>query len=110
MQSLMEASNTLLDASERVIGFTRTYVEEPFALKWVEVTTELPTINTMVVLRNDNEWMNTGNNNFHVNWHGAGYLSHFGHDYWTVFGECRGQQIEAATHWAYMYPTNKPQT
>lgn len=66
---------------------------------WIKFEDSLPPLNTVVFLKDENTWMNTGNDEFSVNWHGAGYLSDFGGAYWSVFDRPRGMTLESVTHW-----------
>lgn len=66
---------------------------------WIKCSERLPEVNQVVALLDTERWMNTGSDDFHCRWHGAGYLGEFGHKYWTVFGETRGQTLEYVTHW-----------
>ncbi len=67
--------------------------------QWISVEDQLPRVDQVVALLDTKRWMNTGSNDFHCNWHGAGYLCIWGRPYWTVFGESRSQCLDAITHW-----------
>ncbi|AZF37743.1 hypothetical protein C4J88_2963 [Pseudomonas sp. R4-39-08] len=67
--------------------------------EWIACSERLPELNQVVVMLNTESWMNTGSIDWHCNWHGAGYLCEFGHQYWTIFGESRAMSLDAVTHW-----------
>lgn len=69
------------------------------AEQWVSIQDHLPPLYQTVALLNVNRWMNTGNDDFNTNWHGAGWLSEFGHKYWSVIGEHRAMTLDSVTHW-----------
>jgi hypothetical protein len=72
--------------------------------EWIDINERLPELNVAVALLDVNTWMNTGDTEFSVNWHGAGYLSEFGSKYWSVFGEPRSWDVNAVTHWMPLPP------
>lgn len=73
--------------------------------EWINAREQLPELGQVVALKDENTFMNApnaqggGDDEEGVNWHGAGYLSEFGHQYWTVFGERRGMTLDSVTHW-----------
>ncbi|MBY8958342.1 MULTISPECIES: DUF551 domain-containing protein [Pseudomonas] len=67
--------------------------------EWIACSERLPEINQVVALLNTEVWMNTGSDDFHCNWYGAGYLGEWGRKYWNVIGESRAQCLDAVTHW-----------
>lgn len=69
--------------------------------RWKPVGEGLPPVNTPVFLLNENRWMNTGGDDFQVNWMGAGWLVDFGGPYWSVIGETRGLTLDSVTHWKH---------
>ncbi len=70
----------------------------PVASEWISVDERLPELHTVVVLRNENTHMNVPFD-AEVEWTGTGYLSNFGQNYWSVFGERGGVTMDTVTHW-----------
>lgn len=67
---------------------------------WIPISERLPELYQTVALLNDDRWMNTGNDDFNTNWHGAGWLAEFGQKFWSVIGETRSMTLDSVTHWA----------
>ena len=67
--------------------------------RWISVKDRLPPLYKTVALLNDDRWMNTGNDEFDTNWYGAGWLSEFGQQFWSVIGETRSMTLDSVTHW-----------
>lgn len=73
---------------------------------WISVDEWLPELHTVVVLRNEKTQMNVPFDG-DIDWHGAGYLSSHGSNYWSVFGESRGMTMDSVTHWMPLPPAPK---
>ena len=69
------------------------------SMEWINIKDRLPELGIIVALMDFNRYRNDGDvevNNPNVVQ--AGYLNHFGSDYWSVYGE-RGLEVDAFTHW-----------
>lgn len=77
-----------------------TALQAPVREGWIACSDRLPELYQSVVLLNENLWMNTGNDEFDTNWHGAGWLIDIGYTKsWAAIGETRGLTLDAVTHW-----------
>ena len=68
-------------------------------MEWISVKDRLPELHIVVALMDCTSYRNNGNqevNNPHVVQ--AGHLTHFGGNYWSVYGE-RGLEVDSFTHW-----------